>query len=169
MKLEDIKFLPYKLPYNHNYKNYVNFINSKDIDLKKNDYYVYLISNPIKVDYLRSKNNYAIDVAILVENKETKNITIIKERFDFKSILQLNVFTKINESGNVSLLESISNEFNSRIYEKTINIRDSEKCRILSLEQVSKRFNILKKADVNKLSYFKDLEFYFYGYKSKKY
>ena len=25
MKHEDIKFLPYKLPYNHNYKNYVNF------------------------------------------------------------------------------------------------------------------------------------------------
>ncbi|MFW2600338.1 hypothetical protein [Aliarcobacter butzleri] len=168
MKHEDIKFLPYKLPYNHNYKNYVNFINSNDVDFKKNDYYVYLISNPIKVDYSRSKNNYAIDVAILVQNKETKHLTIKKERFDFKSILQLNIFTKINDSGSVSLFESISNEFNSRIYETTIKIRDSEKCKILSLEQISKKFNILKKADINKLSYFKDLEFYFYGYKSKK-
>lgn len=168
MKYEDIKFLPYKLPYNHNYKNYVNFINSNDVDFKKNDYYVYLISNPIKIDYSRSKNNYAIDVAILVKNKETKKLTIRKERFDFKSILQLNIFTKINDSGSVSLFESISNEFNSRTCETTINIIDSEKCEILSLEQVSKRFNILKKADINELSHFKNLEFYFYEYNSKK-
>lgn len=168
MKYEDIKFLPYKLPYVHHCQNYVDFINSNDVDFEKNDYYVYLISNPIIAGYSRSNNNYAIDVAILVKNKETKKLTIKKERFDFKSILQLNIFTKINDSGSVSLFESISNEFNSRTYETTINIIDSEKCEVLGLEQVSKRFNILKKADVNKLSHFKDLEFYFYEYNSKK-
>ena len=168
MKLEDIKFLPYKLPYEHNYRNYVHFINSNDVDFEKNDYYVYLISNPINIDYTRTNNNYYIDVAILVKNKETKKYSIKKERFDFKSILQLNIFTRINDVGNVSLFESINDKFNSIIYETKINILDSEKCEILSLEQVSKRFNILDRADIHKLAHFKDLEFYLYEYNSKK-
>lgn len=108
MKFEDIKFLPYKLPYEHHCVNYVNFINSNDVDFEKNDYYVYLISNPIKVDYLRNSNDYAIDVAILVKNKKTKELSVKIERFDFKSILQLNIFTKINDAGDVSLFESIN-------------------------------------------------------------
>lgn len=168
MKLENIKILPYKLPYEHHCMNYVNFINSNDVDFEKNDYYVYLISNPIGVDYLKSNNDYAVDVAILVKNKETKKFSIKKERFDFKSILQLNIFTRINNVGNVSLFESINDKFNSIIYETKINILDSEKCEILSLEQVSKRFNILKQADIYKLAHFKDLEFYLYEYNSKK-
>lgn len=168
MKFEDIKFLPYELPYEHNYRHYSDFISSDDIDFEKNDYYVYLISNPIRIDYGNTNNNYSIDVAILVKNKETKKCSIKKERFDFKSILQLNIFTRINDVGNVSLFESINDKFNSIIYETKINILDSEKCEILSLEQVSKRFNILKQADIYKLAHFKDLEFYLYEYNSKK-
>lgn len=168
MKFEDIKFLPYELPYEHNYRHYSDFISSDDIDFEKNDYYVYLISNPIRIDYGNTNNNYSIDVAILVKNKETKKCSIKKERFDFKSILQLNIFTRVNDVGNVSLFESINDKFNSIIYETKINILDSEKCEILSLEQVSKRFNILKQADIYKLAHFKDLEFYLYEYNSKK-
>lgn len=168
MYFEDIKFLLYKLPYEHHCVNYVNFINSNDVDFEKNDYYVYLISNPIKVDYLKNSNDYAIDVAILVKNKKTKELSVKIERFDFKSILQLNIFTKINDAGDVSLFESINDDFNSKIYETKINILDSEKCEILSLEEVSKRFNILKQADIHKLVHFKDLEFYLYEYDSTK-
>jgi hypothetical protein len=168
MKLEDIKFLPYELPYEHHCKNYVNFINFNNVDFEKNNYCVYLISNPIKVDYLKNSNDYAIEVAILVKNKKTKELSVKIERFDFKSILQLNIFTKINDAGDVSLFESINDDFNSKIYETKINISDSEKCEILSLEEVSKRFNILKQADIHKLVHFKDLEFYLYEYDSTK-
>jgi|GEM_PF-5877215 len=48
---------------------------------------------------------------LTVQNKETKEFSIIIEKLDFKFILQLNIFGKINPLGDVSLFENIDNKF----------------------------------------------------------
>lgn len=168
MKFENKEFIPYKFPYEHNYRNYAQFVISKDVDFDKNDYYVYLISNPFQFNYKKTNNNYYIFVAILVQNKETKKFSIKLEKFDFKSILQLNIFGKINPLGDVSLFENNDPKFNKLIYETKINISDTTQFEKLSLEQVVARFDILKRADIHKLNHFKDLEFYLYHLDGKK-
>ncbi|MDN5049654.1 hypothetical protein [Aliarcobacter butzleri] len=168
MKFENKEFIPYKFPYEHNYRNYAQFVISNDIDFSKNDYYVYLISNPLKFNYQKTNNNYYVFVAILVQNKETKEFSIKLEKFDFKSILQLNIFGKINPLGDVSLFEDIDDKFNKLIYETKINISDTTQFEKLSLEQVVTRFDILKRAGIHKFNYFKDLEFYLYHVDGKK-
>ena len=168
MKFENKEFIPYKFPYEHNYRNYAQFVISNDVDFSKNDYYVYLISNPLKFNYQKTNNNYYVFVAILVQNKETKEFSIKLEKFDFKSILQLNIFGKINPLGDVSLFENIDDKFNKLIYETKINISDTTQFEKLSLEQVVARFDILKRAGIHKLNHFKDLEFYLYHVDGKK-
>lgn len=168
MKFENKEFIPYKFPYEHNYRNYAQFVISKDVDFDKNDYYVYLISNPLQFNYKKTNNNYYIFVAILVQNKETKEFSIKLEKFDFKSILQLNIFGKINPLGDVSLFENIDEKFNKLIYETKLNILDTTQFEKLSLEQVVERFGKLKRADIHKLNNFKDLEFYLYHVDGKK-
>lgn len=168
MKFENKEFIPYKFPYEHNYRNYAQFVISNDIDFSKNDYYVYLISNPLKFNYQKTNNNYYVFVSILVQNKETKEFSIKLEKFDFKSILQLNIFGKINPFGDVSLFENIDDRFNKLIYETKINISDTTQFEKLSLEQVVARFDILKRAGIHKLNHFKDLEFYLYHVDGKK-
>lgn len=168
MKFENKEFIPYKFPYEHNYRNYAQFVISKDVDFDKNDYFVYLISNPFQFNYKKTNNNYYIFVAILVQNKETKEFSIKLEKFDFKSILQLNIFGKINPLGDVSLFENIDEKFNKLIYETKLNILDTTQFEKLSLEQVVERFGKLKRADIHKLNNFKDLEFYLYHVDGKK-
>lgn len=168
MKFENKEFIPYKFPYEHNYRNYAQFVISNDIDFNKNNYYVYLVSNPLQFNYKKTNNNYYIFVAILVQNKETKEFSIKLEKFDFKSILQLNIFGKISPLGDVSLFENIDDKFNKLIYETKINILDTTQFEKLSLEQVVTRFDILKRAGIHKLNHFKDLEFYLYHVDGKK-
>ncbi|WP_123377945.1 hypothetical protein [Aliarcobacter butzleri] len=168
MRFENKEFIPYKFPYEHNYRNYVQFVISDDIDFNKNNYYVYLVSNPLQFNYKKTNNNYYVFVAILVQNKETKEFSIKLEKFDFKSILQLNIFGKINPLGEVSLFENIDDRFDKLIYETKINISDTTQFEKLSLEQVAARFDILKRADIHKLNHFKDLEFYLYHVDGKK-
>jgi len=39
MKFENKEFIPYKFPYEHNYRNYAQFVISNNVDFSKNDYY----------------------------------------------------------------------------------------------------------------------------------
>lgn len=168
MKFEEKEILPYTFPC-HNYRNYIQSIKLKNWDFDKNDYYVYLISNPIQSNFEKTINEYSIYVAILVRDKIRKTYSFIEERFDFKSILQLNIFERINDVGDTTPFENLKKEFNEVVYKTKINISDTTKCEILSLEQIVSRFNILKKADVYKLNYFKNLEFYLYHIDGKEF
>lgn len=168
MKFDDEDFIPYCFPYEHNYRNYGQFLMSHDIDLEKNNYYIYLISNPFQYTYKKTSNDYSISVAILVKNKLTKKLSFKIQNFDFKSILQLNIFGKINSVGDISFFENFNEIFEKKIYETKININDSTDCEVLSLEKVVDRFGILKKERIYELDHFKDLEFYLYTINNRK-
>lgn len=166
MKFKDKDFTPYKFPYEHNYRNYAQFALSQNFE--ENDYYVYLISNPFQFNYKKTTNDYSISVGILVRNKKTKKVSTEIVNFDFKSILQLNIFGKIENKGDVSLFENYKEEFTKKIHETRINIPDTTECEILSLEDVVDRFGILKKANLYKEAHFKDLEYYLYTIDDRK-
>ncbi|AXX87848.1 hypothetical protein AMRN_2134 [Malaciobacter marinus] len=168
MKFDDEDFIPYCFPYEHNYRNYGQFLISHDIDLKKNNYYIYLISNPFQYNYKKTSNDYSISVAILVKNKLTKKLSFKIQNFDFKSILQLNIFAKINSVGDISFFENFNETFEKKIYETKININDSTDCEVLSLEEIVDKFGILKKERIYELDHFKDLEFYLYTINNRK-
>lgn len=166
MKFKDKDFTPYKFPYEHNYRNYAQFALSQDFE--ENDYYVYLISNPFLFNYKKSTNNHSIYTGIIVKNKKTKKLSTKIVKHDFKSILQLNIFGKIENEGNILYFENYEEGYKEKIYETMINILDTRVCEILSLEDVVDRFGILKKADLYKEPHFKDLEYYLYTIDNRK-
>lgn len=168
MKFKDEKFIPYKFPYEHNYRSYAQFSILKDVNFEENDYYVYLVSNPFQLEHRKTTNEYSVNVAILVKNKNTKKLTVRVRDFDFKYILELNTLGKISNIGEVLLLENIDKSFSKKIYETKINLEDTTKYEILSLEDVVSRFQILKKAEAYKLDHFKDLEFYLFEVNGQK-
>ncbi len=45
MKFENKEFIPYKFPYEHNYRNYAQFVISNDVDFGKNRYLGYLLKS----------------------------------------------------------------------------------------------------------------------------
>lgn len=160
MTFKDDPFKPYQLIYRHNVRNYARFLSKKDHS--KYLFFPYLISTPFKVNNLKTKNDYLIKVAILVKNKDTKEITIEFEEFDFKTLLYLNMYSKINKEGDVTLFEELNAKFSNSVSIQDIMINDTTEMEVLSLEDVSNRFGILCRCDINLHPDFKNLEFYLY-------
>ena len=163
MTFKDEPFEFYELPYRHNEKNYARYINqNKSIDFNKYHYYPYLVSTPYEIDYKKTRSDYEVKVAILIKDKKTSEISLDFETFDFKSLLRLNTFAKINETGDITLFEQLKKRFSKLINEKEIHISDTEQLEVLSLEEVANRFGILDKCDIHLKNEFKNLEYYLY-------
>ena len=168
MTHKDEAFEFYQLPYRHNIRNYARFNNNTHIDYNINDYFVYLISIPISHNDHKTNNNYTIKAAILVKNKSTGELTLNFEEFDFKSILELNTFSRINSDGSTALFEEGEKKFSNKLREQELNIIDTEDFEILTLADVANRFNILNKVDIHKYDGFKNLEYYLYNINGKQ-
>ncbi len=163
MTFKDEPFDFYELPYRHNERNYARYINqNKSIDFNKYHYYPYLISTPYQIGYEKTKNDYEVKVAILVKDKKTGNISLDFGAFDLKSLLRLNTFSKINNTGDITLFEQLDKKFSRLINEKEITISDTEQVEVLNLEQVASRFGILNKCNIHLEQEFKNLEYYLY-------
>ncbi len=167
MIIKDDPFVPYNLPYRHNIRNYTRFIRDKG-NHDENDYFIYLVSTPYKQNHSKTNNDYSFDVAILVKNKKTGEISLKFETFDFKTILEINIFSKINKECDVTLFEETEKKFSKKIKELNIDINDTEKYEVLNLEEVASRFNILDKCEIYKYDKFKNLEFYLFDIDQKQ-
>lgn len=158
----------YHLPYNHRLRVFDSYIKNNRLDLKNYNYYTYLISNPININYSKTNNNQMVKVAILVESKNDGSLKLQFTEFDFNSILLLNTFSEIKMDGSTTLFEQGSNKYNKFIDRKTLNIKDTTKYEVLSLVDVQSRFEIFSKVDIEKISEFKNLEFYLYTIDNRK-